>query len=532
MTLLEQINRDYSAIACQDIGDFFSMSWGEFYLNLQSLKRDVYQDRERLVFYLRDLVSEDLLTRFFRDFFQQLAVLDIPSFFVVLMLPSEREQKIVVQTHHEVNADALPAIIIDDGSDGDHHQPTEIATSRAAFGMPATACPLPWNSLDISPVGGFAPCCFYQEEILDEKGQPYDPKTHSLAEVYNSEYMKKLRQLFRDGVRLQACSRCWKEEESGTLSKRQLYAMRWGHDSRAINWEEDDDRNLKMLSVSFGNTCNLKCRICSDKSSSKIAGEILANLPDHEKKSSRAWHSLEKGRWISESRNLWEDPVLDQVKYFDFAGGEPLLDKNHLVALKRFVDQGTAKDITIHYNTNGTIINDGLLEIWSHFKKIDLAVSIDDIGERFNYQRHGGQQFDWNLVSKNINHIKHNKAPNTVLNIHCAVSVLNVFYLPELCDWIESVGFEDLHFSVLYNPPHLSLLSMPVTAAQEGAQRLSAHQFSDRIKPFIDTVIGILSSRKKNENPEFVEHMIRLDSLRKENISKVQPELAKHFGFK
>jgi MoaA/NifB/PqqE/SkfB family radical SAM enzyme len=532
MTLLERLNDEYSAVVCQDIGDFFAMSWGDFYSTLQALKHDEYQDRERLIFYLRDRVGEDLLSRFFRDFFQQLAVLDIPSFFVILVLPSEREAAIASRVHESTGTDDLPTLVIDSESDGDHLQPTEITTSRAAFGMPATACPLPWNSLDISPVGGFAPCCFYQEEVTDEQGRPYDPKTHSLGEVYNSKYMQKLRQLFRDGVRLQACSRCWKEEESGTLSKRQLYAMRWGHDSRAINWEEDDERNLKMLSVSFGNTCNLKCRICSDKSSSKIAGEMLSNMPEHEKKTSRAWQSLERGKWISESTHFWDDPTLDQIKYFDFAGGEPLLDKNHLIALKRFVDQGTAKDITIHYNTNGTIINDGLLETWSHFKKIDLAVSVDDIGQRFNYQRHGGSQFGWDLVSKNIDYIKHNKTSNIVLNIHCAVSILNVFYLPDLCDWIETVGFEDLHFSVLYNPLHLSLLSMPMAAAQEGVERLSAHRFSDRVQPFIDTVIGILSSRKKKENPEFVEHMIRLDSIRKENISTAQPELAKHFGFK
>lgn len=532
MTLLEQLHKEYDVLACQDISDFFDMSWSDFYLTLASLKRDEYQHRERMVFYLRDQIDTDLLKRFLRDFFQQLKVIDIPNFFVIVVVPGNNEKDMTKQVVQEVQVDSDPTILVDDYADGDHFRPQEITTSRAAFGMPSTVCPMPWNSLDINPVGGFSPCCFYQEEILDDQGQPFDPRKHSISEVYNSKYMQKLRQLFREGVRLQACNRCWKEEESGTLSKRQLYAMRWGHDSRAINWEEDDERNLKMLSVAFGNTCNLKCRICSDKSSSKIAGEMLSNMPEHEKKSSRAWYYLERGKWITESKEFWDDPVLEQIKYFDFAGGEPLLDKNHLTALKRFVDQGTAGDTTIHYNTNGTIINDDLLEIWKHFKKIDLAVSIDDIGERFNYQRPGGPQFDWNLVAGNVSYIKHNKSPNVVLNLHCAVSILNVFYLPDLCDWIETAGFEDLHFSVLYNPPHLSILNMPAGAAQEGVKILSSHQFSDRVQPFIDTVIGILARCKKKENHEFVEHMIRLDSIRKENISVVQPDLAKHFGFK
>jgi MoaA/NifB/PqqE/SkfB family radical SAM enzyme len=531
MTLLENLQEEYSVIVCQDIGDFFSMSWGDFYLHLKSLKREEYRDDERLVFYLRDTVSDDLLERFFKDFFQQLKVVDVPNFFIVLVLPGDREHDIATRCYQAVGVDSPPTVLIDEQTDGNHHQPTEITESRAAFGMPATVCPLPWNSLDISPIGTFAPCCFYQGGATRDNGTLFDPTVDSLEEVYNSNYMKKLRRLFREGVRLQACSRCWKEEESGAVSKRQLYALRFGDDSRSINWEEDDLKNLKMVSVAFGNVCNFKCRICSEKSSSKIAGEILAPLSTKEKKTHRAWQAIEKGKWIHDGQTLW-DSVIDnpQIKYFDFAGGEPLLDKNHLRALESMVERNIAGDVSIHYNTNGSIINDHLLDLWRHFKKIDLAISIDDIGDRFDIQRPGGEKFGWSTVEQNVRYIKEHKTNNVILNIHCVVSVMNVHYLPELCDWIESAGFEDLYFSILYNPDHLSLSKIPKKAAELSIEKLKSHSFNERTRPFIETVLGILEKSKHTENIPFVNYMNQLDSVRGESFAKAHPEVAKALG--
>jgi len=530
MTALDSLHEKYSVIVCQDIAEYFDMPWGDFYLNLRSMKREEYQDQERLVFYLRDLVSDTLLRDFFRDFYQQLKVIDIPNFFVVLVVPGARELDIIKHAHALIKHDSEPVVIVDDNADGDHWKPVEITQSKAAFGMPDTVCPLPWNSLDISPVGTFAPCCFYQGAVTRDNGTLFDPAVDSLVDVYNSQYMKTLRRHFREGTKLQSCSRCWKEEESGAVSKRQLYALRFGDDSRAINWEEDKVDNLKMLSVSFGNVCNFKCRICSEKSSSKIAGEILQQIPITQRKNSSTWDALEKGKWVHDSQQLWTSVSENsQMKYFDFAGGEPLLDKNHLRALESLVERGVAGDISIHYNTNGSIINDRLLELWKHFKKIDLAISIDDIGQRFNIQR-PGDKADWNVIEKNVKYIKDHKHKNTILNLQCVVSIMNVYYLPELCDWIKTVGFEDLHFSVLYNPGHLSLLTIPKAAADLAAKKILNHEFDTVVQPFVDTVVGLLSRATHKENILFVDYIKKLDTLRGEDFAAAHPEVASALG--
>ena len=66
------------------------------------------------------------------------------------------------------------------------------------------------------------------------------------------------------------------------------------------------------------------------------------------------------------------------------------------------------------------------LEYWS------LYFSIDDIGERFNYQRTGA---NWNDVIKTIEWYKDNMPVNHMFKINCTWGYLNLFYLDELVDW-------------------------------------------------------------------------------------------------
>ena len=48
--------------------------------------------------------------------------------------------------------------------------------------------------------------------------------------------------------------------------------------------------------------------------------------------------------------------------------------------LQKCIDKGYAKNIEVHYNTNGTHYPEyAVKEIWPHFKRVEMAFSIDDI---------------------------------------------------------------------------------------------------------------------------------------------------------
>ena len=159
-----------------------------------------------------------------------------------------------------------------------------------------------------------------------------------------------------------------------------------------------------------------------------------------------------------------------------------------------------------------------------------MAISIDDLGERFNYQRPGlGQKWNWDLVEKNVKYIKQNKSSNVQLSLHGAVSILNVYYLPELFEWIDSIEFDDVHFSILYNPKHLSLTNIPKNVAETVLKKLTTSGFNTRYQRYIEPVIQELKNAKLVTNQPFINYIKKLDKIRNESFEQVLPELSVAF---
>ena len=111
------------------------------------------------------------------------------------------------------------------------------------------------------------------------------------------------------------------------------------------------------------------------------------------------------GAWVRQNQKFWQeiDYLVDQIRYLEFTGGEPFMIEEHFNLLQRIVDKGIASNIEIHYNTNGTHFPEHAEKIWSHFKTVEIAFSIDDVGPRFEYQRANAL---WYEVNVNIQKFK------------------------------------------------------------------------------------------------------------------------------
>jgi MoaA/NifB/PqqE/SkfB family radical SAM enzyme len=258
-------------------------------------------------------------------------------------------------------------------------------------------CVLPWVSLETSPVGTVRPCCLAEEEIVDNSGEKFNLATAKFATIQNSHSMRRLRQQFIDGEQPQTCRKCWREERAGRTSKRMHTLDRLKHLLPVTDWTLDANP-LMFLDLKLGNICNLKCRICGSWSSSTFATEELANLgPEEDRKSNHHYHMLRAGAWPRENPTFWQEieQVSDQIRYIEFTGGEPFMIQEHFDLLQRLVDRGLAHNIEIHYNTNGTQYPEHAEQIWSHFKTVEIAFSIDDVGARFEYQRTNAVGIRW-----------------------------------------------------------------------------------------------------------------------------------------
>ena len=393
-------------------------------------------------------------------------------------------------------------------------------------------CVLPWISLETSPIGTVRPCCLAEEEIVDDNGNKFDLNTANFANIQNSQYMQTLRQDFLDAQQPSACRKCWREERAGRTSKRMHTLDRLKHMLPDQTWTADA-KPLMFLDLKLGNICNLKCRICGSWSSSQFAVEELANLgPNEDRRTNHHYQMLKQGAWPRENLTFWSeiDQVVDQIRYIEFTGGEPFMIQEHFDMLQGLVDRGIAGNIEIHYNTNGTQYPKDADEIWKHFKLVEIAFSIDDVGERFEYQRTNAV---WKEVCRNIGWFRtlREHYSNIRLQVCSTVNVFNVLYLEELAQWIDQQAFDFVYWNMMHEAYYFSISTLPDNAKLAIATQLQQAVVDDRTRQEFAQIIDFMNRGVSLDGNILRMRIADLDRKRQQNLALVEPEFAQLIGY-
>ena len=395
-------------------------------------------------------------------------------------------------------------------------------------------CILPWISIETSPIGTTRPCCLAKDEItyLDELGaeQKYNLNTHTLEEIYHSKYMQILRRDFLYGHKPATCKRCWDEEAAGRTSKRINSKIRLKEYVNEINFYNLDPDQLWFIDLKLGNICNLKCRICGSWSSSKWAKEEIDYVPElANRKDHLAYKFLLDGAWPRENPQFWENlkTLLPNIKYFEFTGGEPFLIEQHFELLRYAVETGDSKHIEIHYNTNGTVFPEQA-ELWANFKHVEIAFSIDNVGVRFEYERYGA---DWEEVQTNISKFTAMRSSKISTQLCTTMNIQNVYYLPELCEWISTQTFDHVYFNMLHDPWHMCISRMTATAKELVIDRLTNHEFDPKHRAEVLRIVQFIKNGAGADGEEFLQKMQITDQYRQQRFSETHPEIAKAMGY-
>lgn len=401
--------------------------------------------------------------------------------------------------------------------------------------LPTTICMLPWISIEASPMGTTRPCCMAHEEITDATGKKYDLNETNLEEAYHSEYMQDLRRQFRAGEKPETCKRCWDEEDAGRDSKRINSQIRLKELYKQVDWANDDPDQLWFVDLKLGNICNLKCRICGSWSSSKWAEEELAYMPkDFNKKEHIAYTWLKSGAWPRKTETFWENmrALLPNIKYFEFTGGEPWMIQEHFDLLEYAVSTGDSKHIDIHYNTNSTQDPLPHAEIWKHFGRVDIAFSIDNVGDRFEYERYGANWTRANEIIDEVHTLQQGYGINITTQLCFTINIQNVYYLDELLAWSDTKGFGDIYFNMMHSPDHMSVQRMTPAAQALVLNKLkSTFWTTAKYQQEIDNVIKFIELGTGSDGSEFLFKMKRTDAHRKQNFMDTHPEIAKSMGY-
>ena len=386
----------------------------------------------------------------------------------------------------------------------------------------------PWVHLNVTPKGDIYPCC--SNNYTDPYG---NTKQTSLKEAFNNEQMKQLRLNMLNETPSKICEFCYKHEQAGPYSFRNYSKEHFANhfDETVPTTKEDgtvDDFKMRYFDIRFSNICNFKCRTCGSEFSSQWGAEMRKH---HDKNHPIIIHADEKG-------NLLEE-VLDQVEHIDlayFAGGEPLITDEHYIILEEMIRKGRT-DITLRYNTNASNIkykNYDVLDLWKHFKKVELSCSLDHYGSRAEWLRHGT---DWSKVESNLQEFR--KLDYVHFQINTVFSIFNYMTIGEFFDYLiskdlirENDWYNSLYLAV--HPSYYSAKSLPAEYKKEAEAR--ANEFINRRQEKYPTVARLVrdavnfanESNTWQENKDtFFKHTLSIDRIRQESFYQTFPELNK-----
>ena len=408
---------------------------------------------------------------------------------------------------------------------------------KRSFKPPQSICSLPWTAVETTPNGEARVCCLSNTLITQPNGHPYNLKDHTLQEMFESDYMKNLRQNFLDGKKPSTCNKCWSVEQAGGKSKRILaYDMlEYTKVFNKIDYEDINPKTIQFLDLKLGNICNLKCRICGSWSSSKWAQEQLDYLKadgisKEDQKKSEHYRQLQMGQWPRKTEIFWDEleNYLPGVKYFEFTGGEPMMIQEHFDVLRKSVELGYSKNQMIHYNTNGTQYPEKeILELFPHFKSVHVAFSVDDIEEKFEYQRYPAK---WDEVNENIDKWDNIKkdVPTITTQVCCTVNVLNVLNLVTMGQWILTKNFDSWFFNMVHEPRHMSITALPKLVKEKVKEKVLNNNLPQRMYNELKSAINRIDQYDVMDMrgfKSFRKEIDRTDLYRNQNFAKTFPEL-------
>jgi radical SAM protein with 4Fe4S-binding SPASM domain len=259
------------------------------------------------------------------------------------------------------------------------------------------ACNLPTHGVFIGENGNVTPCC----------GVTYafgNLKDLSLNQAFHTKKAKQFRKNFKRGIYEQDCINCYKSKSA--------HRTFWGLKKTKI--KDLSNQFIAHAEVTFSNICNLTCTMCSPRFSHKWA-KLLGQE--------------DKIFSLTEEQVVEMAYACKDVGNIQFKGGEPFFQPHINLFLSELYKHNPSAELVIL--TNGTIINDSTIEIFSKFKNTTVAVSAEASGKLYQYIRGGAYTFEKDVVN-NLKKLKQEKGFKRLI-----VPIASCIGLYNFDKWIE-----------------------------------------------------------------------------------------------
>lgn len=367
----------------------------------------------------------------------------------------------------------------------------------------STFCVLPFTSLTINPTGYATPCCKFNRVNNGEAQESI--VNSSIDELFNQEQFKRIREKFISGIKPIECKLCWAEEDAGILSLRESINELYTDNEIDALIEKP---TIQIYDLKFTNLCNIKCRMCDSHFSSSWIPETLAlKILPLDTVNQHKEHSKQK--FVKNSLHLDEFRTqIKNLRKISFSGGEPLIQPEHELLMSEIEKIDEPLKLVLSYNTNGTIYDEKVLNVWKKMAFVDVSFSIDGTESQFEFLRHGAK---WDEVVENIKRYKQNASTTIQFYTYITVNAYNIFYLDRIIDF-SLLNKIPVRFNFLHFPNFMSV------------QILYGTHLEEKVKTYVSSLM-----QRYKHNP-FCESMHQLESfVEKLSQNKLQTELIKKF---
>ena len=376
-------------------------------------------------------------------------------------------------------------------------------------------CTVPWFEVHINADGTYHTCGAQPSPqrvpIAPMFNSKHNVFSMRLEEWINSEYQKYVRVDKLAGISEPRCSMCYKEETTGSSSKRIRENLKSNIDDS--NFESTyqispdishfdfsqqhqgstDVAKPTSYHMSLGNECNYACRMCGPWASSQLAVEGLRN---------GTYSGPAKQNW-TEDKTAWNHVTdyicaTDNLKFVHLIGGEPLLNPRFEQLIDKLIAAGKT-DIYLGFTTNGSIVDTQLIEKLNVFRHVDIGISIECVGILNDYIRKGTRTKE---VLNNIDfYLQYRKESHVYITVRPVPSALSVHTLDDLYRWCVDRQI-DIMTNVLTTPEHLQIKNLPKNIKNRLLKKYQQWEFSDPMP-------GISNPRDPNRFKEHIDAEIR-----------------------
>ncbi len=331
-------------------------------------------------------------------------------------------------------------------------------------------CPLPWTHVSVKNNGILRVCSHSQSAGTGNTLLVRGRKTLSVndlsPDVLNNDTSKQIRKDIMEGRWPSQCKRCQIEFESKGTSRNvwETKAQSLPTNQLLQNTLEDGtlvDPQITSYDLRIGNFCNLRCVMCFPGESSKwydIYEDVMeANTFYVDGKNYKIEDGVDQFNWIRQRSNV--DQIINSapnLSYLSLSGGEPVAIKHHMDILRGFIDQGSSKQITLEYQTNGTTIPQSLFALWKQFKKVKIGVSIDGLKEANEASRFPSK---WEVIEQTLRTLD-NSEDNIDPYISTTIHILSLESYSSLIKWLELNNYNKIktfNSHIVFNPKYLCI---------------------------------------------------------------------------